>query len=162
MIFLAWLGIHLSGQTVTRLLLGRDEKYERPTGEALFMMLLWYSAPLSWLLDMREPSGGGFVLGFLIYAGGVALRIWARKSNPHFQPDVVMPPEVVRTGVYRWMKHPGYAAMVAMGAGSLLMLGHVIGWFLLAAYSVLLMVRAQEEDRLIRASQVSPERTSLG
>lgn len=152
MIFGAWLLLHIFASTVIGLLAPlpayNPRKLDR---EARAMILLWYSVPFSWLLDQRDSSAAQFTAGFVMYVLGVSLLTWAKRSNPHFQPQIVMPPEVIRTGAYRWMNHPGYAAMTMMGAASCLMLGHVIGWFLLGAYAFLLMLRAQEEDRLLRA-----------
>lgn len=114
------------------------------------IVLLWYSVPFSWFLDQRESSVAQFGAGFVILVLGAALLTWARCSNPHFQPKIATPPEVIRAGPYQWLNHPGYWGMTLMGAASCLMLGHVVGWFLLGQYAMTLMLRAQEEDRLIR------------
>lgn len=150
MILLFWLGLHAATLVVMRLILGRDPYHEHPNREALLTSLLWHAAPLSWLFDQRETSAGQSAVGFTIYVLGAALLTWARRVNPHFRPEIVTPPEVITSGPYAFVAHPGYLAMIAMGTGSCLMLGHVLGWFPLALYSFLLMLRAQEEERLLR------------
>ena len=151
MIFLAWVGIHFAALVAMGQLIPPDSRYDWPTLDPASKgtILLWYSVPLSWLLDQRDSSAALFLAGFVMYAAGVALLIWAKRSNKHFRPEIVTPPEVIRTGAYRLMRHPGYTAMTMMGAASCLMLGHVIGWFLLAAYAFLLMLRAQAEGELL-------------
>jgi len=103
----------------------------------------------SWFLEEKEPEAFLFVPGFLVYVLSAALLIWAKIENPYFKPQIERPPVVIRSGPYRWLNHPGYLAMVLMGLGSVWMLGHVTGYFPLALYGFLLLVRAQEENRLL-------------
>ena len=154
MIFLVWLLINIAANVAEGRILPLDSRYDwRNLDRASkSVILLWYSVPFSWWLDQRDSSVAQFGAGFVILVLGAALLTAAKRSNPHFQPKIVTPPEVIRHGVYRWLNHPGYHAMVMMGAASCLMLGHVVGWFLLAAYALILMLRAQEEDRLIALS----------
>jgi len=151
MIFLAWLLINIAANVAERRILPLDSRYNWRSldRESKGMILLWYSVPLSWLLDQRDSSVAQFGAGFVILVLGAALLAWAKRSNPHFQPKIVTPPEVIRAGIYKYVNHGGYWGMTLMGAASCLMLGHVVGWFLLAVYALTLMLRAQEEDRLI-------------
>lgn len=154
MIFVAWLFIFLALSGAMNLTLPPDARYDwrNLSRKDKGIVLLWYSVPFSWWLDRRDSSVAQFGAGFVILALGAALLTWAKLANPHFQPKIVMPPEVIRAGPYRYLNHPGYHAMTLMGAASCLMLGHVVGWFPLAAYALILMLRAQAEDRLIHAA----------
>lgn len=151
MIFLAWLFIFRALSGAANLALPSDARYDwcNLSRKDKGIILLWYSVPFSWWLDRRDSSVAQFGAGFVILVLGAALLTWAKRSNPHFQPKIVTPPEVIRAGIYKYVNHGGYWGMTLMGAASCLMLGHVVGWFLLGAYAFLLMLRAQEEDRLI-------------
>jgi len=155
MIFAAWLLINTAANMAMHLILPRDDRYNwRNLDRASkSVVLLWYSVPFSWWLDRRDSSVAQFGAGFVILAIGAALLTAAKLANPHFQPAIVTPPEVIRTGIYKYVNHGGYWGMTLMGAASCLMLGHVVGRFLLAVYALILMLRAQEEDALIRAHQ---------
>ena len=150
MFFLVWLYFHCLGLLMSRLLVARNPAYERPSWETIGTNLLWYSIPCLWFWDRTEPSVGEFTAGFVTHALGWALLIAARRANPYFRPEIVMPPKVIRHGVYR-LRHPGYLAFTMLGLSSLWLTGGRTGYFPLLLYAFLLMLRAQEEDRLLRA-----------
>lgn len=153
MIFLLWCGLHIITMLVMSLLVPRRPYWSLSFSECL-IVALWYSVPFSALLGVSGPSRARLTVGFVMYVSGASLLTWARRSNPYFCPRIKIPTEVIRTGAYRWLRHPGYVGMSAMALGSALMAGaHVIGYLALALYCFVLMLRAQEEDRLIRSCQ---------
>ncbi len=163
--FFFWLGLHACYVIVAGLLVpSSPEAWPSALGDWL-VVALWYFIGFSWLLRPSEPSPFGFTLGFALYACGGALVIAARLVNPYFIAAVVAPPEVITRGVYGWLKHPGYWGFVAMGLGTLLLLGHVLGLIPLAAYSAVLMWRARREGRLTRSvsedQAVAPDNSLL-
>lgn len=147
MIFIFWLILHACYIAASGAIVGPRQN-AKPSRADVAIILLWYVIPLSWLIDRGESPEWLFVVGLAMYGTGAALVTAARKVNPHFVPQIVKPPEVIRGGVYR-MKHPGYCGMIAMGLGTVLMLGTIAGVIPLCAYSVILCVRAWEEGMLI-------------
>jgi protein-S-isoprenylcysteine O-methyltransferase Ste14 len=149
MIFVAWLLIHLLAMLVMSLVVGHQPKISHDR-ESILMNALWYSIALLWFFDQREPEIELFALGFVVYANAAALLIWARYENPYFKPQVELPPVIIQSGPYRWLRHPGYIGMVGMGLGSALMLGHALGFIPLGVYASLLINRAIRENRLLQ------------
>ena len=86
---------------------------------------------LAVLLLLRVFHGGGLavhslllgVLGTVVFAGGIALAIWARV---HLGRNWGMPmtqkaePELVTSGPYRYVRHPIYSGLLAALLGTAL------------------------------------------
>lgn len=93
--------------------------------------------------------------GYALLIAGIAATTWAQAVNPFFEPGVRIQRErgqrAITSGPYRFIRHPGYAAAIAMFIGIPLALGS--WWALLpAAVAIaLLTVRTSWEDRLLQA-----------
>lgn len=111
--------------------------------------LLFYSIPVSSFFSDARRGAVQLLASLAMFSIGGALHIWAIRSNPYFSPEIVKPPEIIRTGAYAWLDHPGYAGMALMATGSWLMIGHQMAVIPLAAYLTLLLWRAQKETSLI-------------
>jgi protein-S-isoprenylcysteine O-methyltransferase Ste14 len=90
---------------------------------------------------------------FLMTAGHL-LGSWALISNPFFSGVVRLQKErhhqVVRSGPYRWVRHPGYAgALLAYGAAPLL-LDSVWIFFPVLFLTLVLAVRIQREEKFLK------------
>lgn len=95
------------------------------------------------------------VVGYALLLGGIAVTGWAQAVNPFFEPGVRIQTErahrVISSGPYAAIRHPGYAAAVALIIGIPLSLA---SWWALvpAALAIALLVfRTRLEDRLLRA-----------
>src|SRR5262245_34154724 len=95
------------------------------------------------------------LIGYVLLVGGIAVTTWAQSVNPFFEPGVRIQKEraqrVITSGPYRFVRHPGYAAAIAMFLGIPLALA---SWWALLPASLaitLLVVRTSWEDRLLRA-----------
>ena len=95
------------------------------------------------------------LIGYVLLIGGIAVTAWAQAVNPFFEPGVRIQKEraqqVITSGPYRFVRHPGYSAAIAMFIGIPLALAS--WWALLpAALAIaLLIVRTSLEDRLLQA-----------
>ena len=95
------------------------------------------------------------LIGYVLLIGGIAVTTWAQAVNPFFEPGVRVQKEraqrVITSGPYRFVRHPGYAAAIAMFVGIPLALAS--WWALLPATLAiaLLVVRTSWEDRLLQA-----------
>lgn len=95
------------------------------------------------------------LMGYVLLIGGIAVTTWAQAVNPFFEPGVRIQKEraqqVITSGPYRFVRHPGYSAAIAMFVGIPLALA---SWWALppAALAIaLLVVRTGLEDRLLQA-----------
>jgi protein-S-isoprenylcysteine O-methyltransferase Ste14 len=95
------------------------------------------------------------LLGYVLTVGGVAVTAWAQAVNPFFEPGVRIQSErnqhPISTGPYKFIRHPGYSAAIAMFVGISLALA---SWWALIPAAVaiaLLIARTALEDRLLGA-----------
>jgi protein-S-isoprenylcysteine O-methyltransferase Ste14 len=112
---------------------------------------LWWLIPASWFLSPACPPFWLWLIGASLFAGGMTLHIAARRVNPWFLPMIISPGWIVRQGPYKWLRHPGYSASMAMATGSWLTLGHEIGGIPLALYIGFIFARIRIEDRILNA-----------
>jgi len=95
------------------------------------------------------------LIGYVLLIGGIAVTAWAEAVDPFFEPGVRVQKEraqrVITSGPYRFVRHPGYSAAIAMFIGIPLALAS--WWALLpAALAVaLLVLRTGLEDDLLQA-----------
>jgi protein-S-isoprenylcysteine O-methyltransferase Ste14 len=95
------------------------------------------------------------LIGYVLLIGGIAVTTWAQAVNPFFEPGVRIQKEraqrVIMSGPYKFVRHPGYTAAIAMFIGIPLALAS--WWALLpAALAIaLLVLRTHWEDRLLYA-----------
>lgn len=95
------------------------------------------------------------LVGYVLLIGGIAVTTWAQAVNPFFEPGVRIQNEraqrVITSGPYGFVRHPGYAAAVAIFIAIPLALAS--WWALLpAALAIaLLVVRTEREDELLQA-----------
>lgn len=95
------------------------------------------------------------LVGYVLLIGGIAVTTWAQAVNPFFEPGVRIQKErgqqVISSGPYRFVRHPGYSAAIVLFIAIPLALAS--WWALLpAALAIaLLVVRTGLEDGLLRA-----------
>jgi protein-S-isoprenylcysteine O-methyltransferase Ste14 len=93
--------------------------------------------------------------GYVLLISSIAVTTWAQAVNPYFEPGVRIQREraqqVITSGPYRFVRHPGYSAAIVMFVAMPLALAS--WWALLPAAlaSALLVVRTGWEDGLLRA-----------
>ncbi|MCA6113342.1 isoprenylcysteine carboxylmethyltransferase family protein [Bradyrhizobium sp. WSM 1738] len=95
------------------------------------------------------------LIGYVLLAGGIAVTTLAQAVNPFFEPGVRVQNEraqhVITSGPYRYVRHPGYAAAIAMFVGIPLALASWWGLLPAGLAIALLVVRTGWEDRLLQA-----------
>jgi protein-S-isoprenylcysteine O-methyltransferase Ste14 len=110
-------------------------------------------------LDQRfgwsPPFGPGLeLIGLLLVALGYAIATWAMLSNRFFSGVVRIQTErgheVVDSGPYRFVRHPGYAGSLLAGIGFPLALSSMWAWLPLLLVLVVTVVRTRLEDETLR------------
>ena len=94
-------------------------------------------------------------LSYVLLIGGIAVTTWAQAVNPFFEPGVRIQNEraqrVITSGPYRFVRHPGYAAAIAMFVAIPLALASWWGLLPAGLAIALLIVWTGLEDRLLQA-----------
>lgn len=93
----------------------------------------------------------GSLWGLLLLCAGAALRLGAISAlGPSFVSPAQAPPRVVTTGLYRVLHHPSEIGLLAIAAGSAVLLGSGAAAALTAlALLPLSLARCRAEDRVL-------------
>lgn len=93
--------------------------------------------------------------GMILYTGSFNLVYWAMAENTHFETTVRIQHErnhqVITTGPYRLVRHPGYAGLIMANFGSTMILGSMYGFITAFATLIVLLIRTWLEDRTLTA-----------
>lgn len=99
----------------------------------------------------RVPSTWATGLG--LTAIGVGIAIWARLSlGANWSGMVTLKDghELVRKGLYRWIRHPIYTGILLGMMGTALIKGHLRGWMGFAIVFAAFYLKARREERFLR------------
>jgi protein-S-isoprenylcysteine O-methyltransferase Ste14 len=169
----AWLfvAMFLGGQVAAFRVMGPDLRAERSrvqpgtkSWDKVILALIAVLLPLgTWTLaalDHRHRwSGGAHMVwtaaGFALLLAGIGIILWAIATNRFFSAGVRIQRErghtVVSDGPYAYVRHPGYAGMLAFVVGTPLALGSRWALAPSALYAMVLIVRTVLEDRTLAA-----------
>lgn len=118
-------------------------------GFAAFLIFSRY-AHFSWLGKRFVPEWFWIaVAGVVLTAAGVAWAMWARLhlgANWSGTVSIREQHELIRTGPYRWMRHPIYSGVLLGMAGTVLVVGEVRGLIGFALMAAALYVKARKEE----------------
>jgi protein-S-isoprenylcysteine O-methyltransferase Ste14 len=93
------------------------------------------------------------VLGLLILAGGLGIAVWARRHlGRNWSAEVVVKEDhaLIRTGPYRYVRHPIYTGLLLAFLGMALMFGEWRGLLGLALLLVSFTVKSRQEEARMR------------
>jgi protein-S-isoprenylcysteine O-methyltransferase Ste14 len=98
----------------------------------------------------QAPAGA-----WLVGLGGALLGLWAlscnRPGNFNIRPAPREGGQLVQRGPYRWIRHPMYAAVIAVGLACAWAASTLLGWSGLAALVAVLTTKARFEERWMLA-----------
>lgn len=93
-------------------------------------------------------------VGIGIYAVSAVLSTWPMLSNPHFEGTVRIQSDrdhtVIKTGPYRFIRHPGYLGMVLGAIPMPFALGSLISFIPSGLMIVLVIIRTYLEDKTLQ------------
>lgn len=89
--------------------------------------------------------------GLVIEAVGLVVAVWARRHlGRHWSGEITIKVEheLIRSGPYRWMRHPIYTGILAMYAGLLLVTGEwlAVAGFMLVGLAYWRKIRLEEAN----------------
>jgi protein-S-isoprenylcysteine O-methyltransferase Ste14 len=92
-------------------------------------------------------------LGLVLTAAGVAISIWARVSlGTNWSGVVTLKDnhELIRKGLYRWIRHPIYTGILLGMIGTAMIKGHMRGWMGFLIVGASYYFKARREERFLR------------
>lgn len=144
---------------------GLAEERSRPVEKAKtpdsFAAGLWFLATLVFAaLDIGRlhwfdsVSGGVRVGSLLLFAAASTLQLWAMVANPFFSPEVRLQSErghqLVTRGPYRFLRHPGYLAMIISVPASGLAIGSGLALVPAAVFCLVILKRVRAEEEFLQ------------
>lgn len=128
-----------------------NDRFARHLGTVLVALQFIWIVLLAWLalpafFAARAPIGA-WICAML----GVLLGLWALSSNRlgnfNIRPAPRAGGTLVQQGPYRWIRHPMYTSVIAVGVACAWASGHWLAWLALCALVVVLVVKAVFEER---------------
>lgn len=97
-------------------------------------------------------SASARVLALVVIAVSGSLQVGAMAVNPYFSPRLCLRSNhrLVAGGPYRFLRHPGYLAMLVTVPAAAIALGSLAGLVPALGYQILILRRTMREDRLLR------------
>ena len=152
MLLIVWL-VMLFGRKSTK---QSETAWERVQHIVPVLAAFWLLFESNWsVLNLRPFPETPAVLwiGVLLTALGVGNSVWARLSlGANWSGMVTLKKghELVRKGLYRWIRHPIYTGILLGFVGTALIKGHVRGWVGLAILWASFYFKARREERFLR------------
>jgi protein-S-isoprenylcysteine O-methyltransferase Ste14 len=106
-------------------------------------------------MNLRLIPGAGWVLliGALICLFGLFITLWARRTLAgNWSSDVTFKQghELVRTGPYRFVRHPIYTGLLVMCLGTAIEIGKLRGGLALLLMTVAFWIKLKQEEWLMQ------------
>lgn len=129
----------------------------RPAASILFVATVVFGALDAGRLHWTFPFPKGVQMAaFAVYTAASALQVWAMAVNSFFSTALRLQAErghhLVTKGPYRFVRHPGYLAMLFTVPSTALALGSTLALVPASMYGVLILSRAACEDRYLLKS----------
>lgn len=120
---------------------------------AAYILMFRYASHRGWLGMRFIPRAMEIeVLGAVLTAAGLGMAIWARSclgANWSAQVSIRADHELIRTGPYRWIRHPIYTGMLIGLAGTALILGENRGILSFAIAAASFYFKARKEESFL-------------
>jgi protein-S-isoprenylcysteine O-methyltransferase Ste14 len=105
------------------------------------------------------PQGDVFaVLGTILLAAGLSFSVWARRHlGRNWSAHVVVKRDhaLIRTGPYRYVRHPIYSGLLLAFVGMVLVIGEIRALLAFGFFCLSFAIKSRLEER--RMSEVFPE-----
>ena len=141
----------------------KEKKDTKPGDKALltlYGLFAFYLLPVVIGLDVGRYGWSHLglwasVVGTLLFLVGSAVLTWAMLVNTHFEATVRIQADrhhqVVTTGPYAFIRHPGYAGIALWALGAPLIVGSFFGLLPGVLAIISLVIRTSREDVFLQA-----------
>jgi protein-S-isoprenylcysteine O-methyltransferase Ste14 len=133
---------------------GQDARGRFAIGFLFLTTVGFASLDVGRLHESNTVPGPLSVVSLVAFAAALSLQIWAMIVNPFFSPVIRIQAErghrVITRGPYRWLRHPGYLAMIVANLASALAIGSWLALIPAAVFVVVIVRRAASEDEFLK------------
>ncbi len=96
------------------------------------------------------------IIALAVFTAALSFQVWAMTVNPFFSPVIRIQAErghrVITRGPYRWLRHPGYLAMIVAIPASALAIGSWLALIPAAGFCAVIVRRARTEDEFLKSN----------
>ncbi len=126
----------------------------RPIASAFFVATVAFGALDVGRLHWTFPFSKGLQMAaFAVFVAANALQIWTMVVNIYFSTALRLQAErghrLVRSGPYRYVRHPGYLAMLLIAPSTAFAIGSKLALLPATMYGTLILFRAAREDQFL-------------
>jgi protein-S-isoprenylcysteine O-methyltransferase Ste14 len=119
-----------------------------------FALMFWVNVGVG-ALDVRwlPQSDAAEIAGIAIIIAGLAFAVWARlhlKSNWSGVVTVKQDHQLIRSGPYRWVRHPIYSGMILAMAGTAVENGRLRGILGVLLVFIGFWIKSRKEEQFMR------------
>jgi len=117
-----------------------------------YCLLVFRRLPPPMNLRLIPDADWALAIGVLVCVLGLFVTIWARWTLAgNWSSDVTFKKghELVRTGPYRFVRHPIYTGLLVMSLGTALELGRLRCWLALPLMAAAFWIKLKQEERLM-------------
>ncbi|HXR04511.1 MAG TPA: isoprenylcysteine carboxylmethyltransferase family protein [Verrucomicrobiae bacterium] len=122
-----------------------------PLGCSYVLLAVWYLPP-PMNLSVTPHADWARGMGAAICGLGLCVTLWARWTLAgNWSSDVTFKQghELVKTGTYRFVRHPIYTGLLVMSLGTALDIGKFRGWLALPLMTAAFWIKLKQEERLM-------------
>jgi protein-S-isoprenylcysteine O-methyltransferase Ste14 len=147
-----WVVMRFSTKSVKK----RETSLERVQHLIPLILGFWLLFEKNWNgLDMRlvPDTPAAWWPGLVLTAVGVTISIWARVSlGTNWSAVVTLKDghELIRKGLYRWVRHPIYTGILLAMIGEATIKGHLRGWLGFLIVWAAFYIKARREEGFLR------------
>ena len=130
---------------------------------AQFILFAVFAA--AWLILPRSESMQSPGIAPVVLLAPVIIFLWALASfqrQSRAMPNVTPTPNqqtgLVQSGIYKWIRHPIYTAVITGALGASLLNGHPVVYVLVVVFAIFFTFKSSYEETLL--SSVFPEYAS--
>lgn len=122
-----------------------------PLGFSYFLMANWNLPPsLNW--PVTPHADWARLMGDLVCVLGLFVTLWARRMLAgNWSSDVTFKQEheLIKSGPYRFVRHPIYTGLLVMCLGTAVEIGRLRGWLALPLMATAFWIKLNQEERLL-------------
>lgn len=117
-----------------------------------YVLLVSRRLPAPMNLSVMPHGAWAQALGGCVCVLGLLVTLWARKTlagNWSSSVTFKQGHELVRSGPYRFVRHPIYTGLLVMCLGTALEMGRLRGWLALPLMATAFCIKLRQEERLL-------------